>query len=71
MTQVTLDERKLKELLKTAIFELIQEEKELFSELLSDVIEEIGMINAIKEGENTEVVSQEEIFKILTNNDAS
>ncbi len=71
MTQVTLDETKLKELLKTAIFELIQEEKELFSELLSDVIEEIGIINAIEEGENTEVVSQEEIFKILTNNDAS
>ncbi|MCC5897149.1 MAG: hypothetical protein JJU32_04425 [Phormidium sp. BM_Day4_Bin.17] len=59
MTQVNLDETKLKELLKTAIFELIQEEKELFSELLSDVIEEIGMMNAIKEGENTEVFSQE------------
>lgn len=71
MTQVTLDETKLKELLKTALLELIQEEKELFSELLSDVIEEIGMINAIKEGENTEVVSQKEIFQILTNNDAS
>lgn len=71
MTQVTLDETKLKELLKTALLELIQEEQELFSELLSDVIEEIGMINAIKEGENTEVVSQKEIFQILTNNDAS
>ncbi|MFO8040734.1 MAG: hypothetical protein R6U67_14960, partial [Sodalinema sp.] len=50
--------------LKTAIFELLQEEKDVFSELLSDVLEEIGMINAIKEGENTEIVSQEEIFEI-------
>ncbi|WP_159790230.1 hypothetical protein [Sodalinema gerasimenkoae] len=64
MTEVTLDETKLKELLKTAIFELLQEEKDIFSELLSDVLEEIGMINAIKEGENTEIVSQEEIFEM-------
>ncbi|TAO03794.1 MAG: hypothetical protein EYR95_04735 [Phormidium sp. SL48-SHIP] len=71
MTEVTLDETKLKELLKTAIFELLQEEKDIFSELLSDVLEEIGMINAIKEGENTEIVSQEEIFEILKNNNAS
>lgn len=58
-------ESKLKELLKTALFELMQEEKAMFSELLSDVMEEIAMSNAIKEGENTEIVSQEEIFKIL------
>lgn len=65
MSKVTLDETKLKELLKIAIFELIQEEKEMFSELLGDIIEEIGMVNAIQEGENTEIVPQEEIFKIL------
>jgi len=65
MSKVTLDETKLKELLKMAIFELIQEEKEMFSELLGDIIEEIGMVNAIQEGENTEIVPQEEIFKIL------
>ncbi|CAD0227404.1 hypothetical protein [Planktothrix agardhii] len=65
MTEITLDETKLKELLKTAIFELVQEEKELFSELFAEVIQDIGMENAIKEGENTEVVSREEIFKIL------
>ena len=65
MTEITLDETKLKELLKTAIFELVQEEKEVFSELFAEVIQDIGMENAIKEGENTEVVSREEIFKIL------
>ena len=65
MTEITLDETKLKELLTTAIFELVQEEKELFSELFAEVIQDIGMENAIKEGENTEVVSREEIFKIL------
>ncbi|MEA5471645.1 MULTISPECIES: hypothetical protein [unclassified Spirulina] len=65
MSEITLDETKLKELLKTAIFELLQEQKELFSELVTEVLEDIGMENAIKEGENTEIVSREEIFKIL------
>jgi Asp-tRNA(Asn)/Glu-tRNA(Gln) amidotransferase C subunit len=65
MTEITIDESKLKELLKTALFELMQEEKAMFSELLSDVMEEIAMSNAIKGGKNTEIVSQEEIFKIL------
>ncbi|MCL1470051.1 hypothetical protein [Argonema antarcticum] len=65
MTEITLDETKLKELLKTAIFELVQEEKKLFSQLFAEVLEDIGMENAIKEGENTEIVSREEIFKIL------
>ncbi len=65
MTEITLDETKIKELIKIAIFELMQEKKEIFSELFAEIIEDIGMENAIKEGENTEVVSHEEIFKIL------
>ncbi len=65
MTEITLDETKIKELIKTAIFELMQEKKEVFSELFAEAIEDIGMENAIKEGENTEVVSYEEILKIL------
>lgn len=32
---------------------------------LLEVIEDIAMVNAIKEGEKTELVSEEEIFKIL------
>jgi len=48
-----------------AIFELMQEKKEVFSELFVEAIEDIGMKNAIKEGENTEIVSHEEILKIL------
>ncbi len=65
MSEITLDETKLKELLKAAIFELLKEQKELFSELLTEALEDIGMENAIKEGENSETVSREQIFKIL------
>ena len=65
MSEITLDETKLKELLKGAIFELLKEQKEVFSEILTEALEDIGMENAIKEGENTETVSRERIFKIL------
>lgn len=65
MTEITLDETKLKELLKAAILELLQEQKEEFSELLAELIEDLGMKNAIQEGEDTETVSREEIFKLL------
>jgi len=65
MAEITLDETKLKELLKTAIIELLEEQKEEFSELLTEALEDIGMKNAIKEGENTEIVSREQIFQFL------
>ena len=65
MSEITLDETKLKELLKAAIFELLTEQKEVFSEILTEALEDIGMETAIKEGENTETVSREQIFNIL------
>lgn len=65
MAEITLDETKLKELLKAAIIELLQEQKEEFSEILAETLEDILMKNAIQEGENTEPVSREQIFKLL------
>ncbi|MEA5468741.1 hypothetical protein [Spirulina sp. 06S082] len=65
MAEITLDETRLKELLKAAIFELVEEQKDIFIELVSEVLEDVGMDNAIKAGENTEIVSREEIFEIL------
>jgi hypothetical protein len=67
MKEVNLDENKLKEIFKTAILELIQDQKEVFSEIFTEIIKDIALANAIKEGENTESVSRETIFKILKN----
>ncbi|MGD1698729.1 hypothetical protein [Dapis sp. BLCC M229] len=61
MAEITIDEAKLKELLKVAIIELLQEQKEEFYEILEDIL----IKNAIQEGENTETVSREQVFKIL------
>jgi len=62
MAEIILDETKLKELLKTAIVEVLQEQKELFSDLLAEALKEIALENAIKEGEKTEPVSPEVIY---------
>ncbi|MFN6460935.1 MAG: type II toxin-antitoxin system Phd/YefM family antitoxin [Nostoc sp. DedVER02] len=54
-----------KELLKRAIVEVLQEQKEVLYDLLAEIMEDIALERAIKEGENTETVSREAIFKIL------
>ncbi|MEB3215144.1 MAG: hypothetical protein VKN72_02650 [Nostocales cyanobacterium 94392] len=67
MTELNLDEDKIKQLFKIALTEVIQEQKEVFSDLLAEIIEDIALEKAIKEGEDTETVSREAIFKILGN----
>lgn len=67
MTEINLNEDKIKQLFKTALIEVIQEQKEVFSDLFAEIIEDIALEKAIKEGENTEPVSREAIFKILGN----
>lgn len=65
MTNTQIDEIKLKELFKVAILELLQEQKEVVSDLLTEIIEDIALAKAIQEGETTENVSREAIFKLL------
>ncbi len=65
MAEITLDETKIKELFKAAIVEVLQEQKEVFFDLLAEALEDLAIESAIKEGENTETVSREEIFKLL------
>ncbi|HAG84221.1 MAG TPA: hypothetical protein DCL61_24455 [Cyanobacteria bacterium UBA12227] len=65
MTEMILKSDELKEVLKATIIELFQENREEFSKLLSEIIEDIAMERAIQEGEETESVSRETIFKIL------
>jgi hypothetical protein len=65
MAEFTLADNQLKELLKVALVEVLQEQKDLFSDLVAEAIEEIALAKAIEEGETTELVSREAIFKIF------
>jgi len=63
--ELTIDEKQMKELLKEVMVELIKEKQGLFMDLMLEVIEEVGLANAIKEGRRNEFVSEDSITTIL------
>jgi hypothetical protein len=65
MAEITINSGQLKEALKASIIELFKDNREEFSKLLAEIIEDVAMERAIQEGEETEPVSREAIFKIL------
>lgn len=65
MSKITLNPEQIKEILKSAIIELIRDNHEEVSEFLAEIIEDIAMERAISEGETTELVSRESIFQLL------
>ena len=65
MQQIIDDKNQLKEVFKQAFAELLQERRDLLYDVFTEVLEDIALANAIKEGEETEVVSRKQVFKIL------
>ncbi len=56
----------LKELIKTAIIELLHEQKDVFTDLIVEAMEDVALAKAIEEGQKTDLVSRDAIFKILS-----
>lgn len=65
MSETALNPDQLKEIVKTAIVELLQDNREEVSDFLTDIIEDIALTQAITEGENSEKVDRASIFQIL------
>lgn len=65
MSKLPLDDEKLKDLIKTALVEVLEERKELFLELIGESLEDIALARAIEQGRPTEEVSRSEIFSLL------
>lgn len=64
MEQLSVDEKKLKNLLKETLIEVIDQKRDMFHDIVAEAIEDIALTNAIKEGESTESTSREEVFNI-------
>ncbi len=62
MANLLENEEQLKEVFKAAIVEVLQERKELVCDLLEEIFEDIAFSKAIYEGEETPVISREELF---------
>jgi len=65
--ETLINDARLKTLIKEAVAEVMEERKDVLRELLIEAIEDIGLVNAIKEGEKSKSISRDEVFKILNN----
>ena len=65
METLTPEDTRIKALLKQAMLELIQEQRELFTDLFAEVIEDLALANAIQEGKVSETVDQEDVYQTL------
>jgi len=61
----SIDEAKLKDLLKSALAEVLEERREFVKEIIEEAMEDVALARAIDEGVRTEAVSREEVFTIL------
>ena len=55
----------IKSMLEDIVFKLFQEKKEIFRDIVKEVIEDIALCKAIEDGRKNEFVSQEKIMEIL------
>jgi hypothetical protein len=65
MTSFSPADSQLKEVVKAALVEVLLEQREVFAEVLMEVMEDIGLAKAIEEGRDSGAVSRDAIFKIL------
>ena len=68
MSTTLIDEAKLKEALKAALIEILEERKDLVREVLEEALEDIALARAIEEGEQSELVTRDEVFDALERN---
>ena len=60
-----MNEEQLKDVIKTALVEVLEERQDLFHEAIEAALEDIALAGAIKEREKIKPVRREELFKIL------
>lgn len=61
----TIDDVQLKTVVKEAMWELVQEKREEFSDLFGEIIEDMALARAIREGESSDPVSRAEVMALL------
>lgn len=65
MANVSVGEDRLKELLKAALVEVLEERRDLVRDAIEEAIEDMAMFRALEEGEQSPLISREEVFRIF------
>ena len=60
-----MTESALKKVIKQAVIEVVREERELFADALRDVMEDIALSSAIREGRKSKPVQRERVLRAL------
>jgi hypothetical protein len=63
--EVTIAEDRLKEVLKAAVVEVLEERSDLVREIVEEALEDLALARAIEEGETSEVVGRDHVFGLL------
>lgn len=61
----TFDEQKLKDLLKSALVEVLEERRDLVQDIVEEAMEDFGLARAIEQGLESQPVSRDEVFSVL------
>ena len=59
------DKAKLRKVVKAVVVGVLEERRDLVREALAEAVEDLGMIQAIKEGSRSARISRDEVFRIL------
>jgi len=65
MAGTDVNQATLKQALKEALAETLQEQRELLHEVFAEVLEDFALAEAIREGQETNIATREEVFRIL------
>lgn len=65
MTEISLDDARLKQLFKTALLEVLEERKDLLREAIEEALEDIALARAIEVGQRTSEAGRSEVFSVI------
>ena len=65
MSEMSLDEGRIKELMKEAVLEVLEERRDLIYDALAEAMEDFALAKAIQEGESSESVTRKQVFQTL------
>ena len=61
----SINQDQLKELIKTALVEVVEQKRDLLHDAAEKALEDIALARAIDRGAGTEIIEQEEVFDLL------
>lgn len=65
MAAVTIEEGKLKDLIKAALIDVLETRRDFMQEIVEEAMEDFAFSRAIEQGMESESVLRDEVFEIL------